>query len=438
MDSSEMVRQLEELAGLHAQGTLTAEECAAAEERLLRITATPPPAHSDAVPIRNPVPDTHVTARESVGPPGQLDRPGVSALVDADLRGVAQDRRRSGTATAMLVGGGVSFVTFLALPIASVPFLGSITGVALAGHASEVSAFGWPWLVLVATAAVTGLGAWQRFAGGHRPAAAPGRTAIVSGGRTRPPGPPASVGAQDTIAPPSPCAGRIRDSCTLLSSGDGGLHMAAVDRSAQGGRHGMPSGRAWPLRLGVVAVVLLGAVGCGGSGSTQLTSRSPTPSTTSSSANATMSPTVTASASTGQSSTGQSAPAGGASQQVYLADMRPVNGYVSTDDAEVNGKPLAHTVLIGVGDEVEYNLGRQWRQLQATVGLRDDSGSSIQVRFEAFGDGRPLYSRVFMLGQSEQINLDVTEVLRLRLVNTVTAHPELGSTAAWGSAHVIG
>jgi hypothetical protein len=43
-----------------------------------------------------------------------------------------------------------------------------------------------------------------------------------------------------------------------------------------------------------------------------------------------------------------------------------------------------------------------------------------------------------MLGQSEQINLDVTEVLRLRLVNTVTAHPELGSTAVWGSAHVIG
>ena len=89
-------------------------------------------------------------------------------------------------------------------------------------------------------------------------------------------------------------------------------------------------------------------------------------------------------------------------------------------------------------DQVEYNLARHWRHLTATVGLHDDSSSSIQVRVEAFGDERPLYGRVFALGQSEQVDLDVTGVLRLRLATTVTANPGVGSTVVWGAAQVTG
>jgi len=64
----------------------------------------------------------------------------------------------------MLVGGAVVFLSFVALPMASAPFLGSITGSGLAKHASECEVLGWLWLILIAAIAVTGLGAWQRLA----------------------------------------------------------------------------------------------------------------------------------------------------------------------------------------------------------------------------------------------------------------------------------
>jgi hypothetical protein len=86
--------------------------------------------------------------------------------------------------------------------------------------------------------------------------------------------------------------------------------------------------------------------------------------------------------------------------------------------------------------QVEYNLGRHWKHLQATVGLRDDSATNAQVRMDAFGDERPLYSHVFALGQSDQMNLDVSGVLRLRLVATLTSTPNGHATPVWGEARL--
>jgi len=53
--------------------------------------------------------------------------------------------------------------------MASAPILGSITGSGLAGYASEEGALGWLWLIPIAAAALTGLGAWTRFASNLAP-----------------------------------------------------------------------------------------------------------------------------------------------------------------------------------------------------------------------------------------------------------------------------
>jgi hypothetical protein len=63
----------------------------------------------------------------------------------------------------VLIGGAVAFLSFLALPMASLPLLGSITGAGLASHASDEAELGWLWLVLLASLAMIALGAWQCF-----------------------------------------------------------------------------------------------------------------------------------------------------------------------------------------------------------------------------------------------------------------------------------
>jgi len=121
--------------------------------------------------------------------------------------------------------------------------------------------------------------------------------------------------------------------------------------------------------------------------------------------------------------------------------MSTVSGGIITGEAEVNGMLFAHSLVMDVTfgpDTVEYNLGRHWQHLQATVGLRDDSAAHAQVRLEAFGDERPLYSHAFSLGESEQINLDVSGVLRLRVVATPAANPNDRGIPIWGDAQLTG
>ena len=206
MDGSDMVRQLRELADLQAQGTLTPEEFAAAKARLLRASADPPPpASSDTAPRGHSNPggdiqqNTAAAAAAQPAPPGPgrpeppngpagptLARPSPSASGPSGSGGeipftpprfgrgpewssvsisrMVTATSRSGPATATLVGGAVAFLSFLILPMASAPFLGSITGAGLASHASDYGVLGWLWLVLIASGVITGLGAWQRFA----------------------------------------------------------------------------------------------------------------------------------------------------------------------------------------------------------------------------------------------------------------------------------
>lgn len=197
-----------------------------------------------------------------------------------------------------------------------------------------------------------------------------------------------------------------------------------------------------PLAAAVTTALAVSA--CGGS--------------TSSSAQATSSPTastpLTSSAGPGSSPASASAPPASASpspsapspsqavSSQYLDALNPVSGSgdLFTGSAEVNGQQCANSVYLDLNPgpgNVSYNLGRQWRDLAATVGLSDDSPENEKVQFQIFADGRSIYNHVFVLGQSQQINLNVSGVLRLELVGTL-ASAYVGQTeAVWGNANLM-
>ncbi|GAA3610446.1 hypothetical protein GCM10022419_114310 [Nonomuraea rosea] len=123
MDDLEMVRRLRQLAQLHSRGSLTDEEFALAKERLLSRAEGP----------------VHIPGPRSTG-----------------VRLAA---------TTFLAGGVLALFAFFAMPMGSLPLLGSVTGPDLAGMASEeggseVGALALLWLVPMAAATTAVLGAW--------------------------------------------------------------------------------------------------------------------------------------------------------------------------------------------------------------------------------------------------------------------------------------
>jgi len=127
------------------------------------------------------------------------------------------------------------------------------------------------------------------------------------------------------------------------------------------------------------------------------------------------------------------------SSSQYLEELTPVanSGSLNTGGAEANGSFFAQSVMLYLNPgpaSVEYNLGRHWQRLVATVGLRDDSAENQRFQFQAFADGRLIYNHTFALGQSRHISLDVTGVLRLELVVTIASDYVGPAYAVWGNA----
>jgi hypothetical protein len=65
---------------------------------------------------------------------------------------------------------------------------------------------------------------------------------------------------------------------------------------------------------------------------------------------------------------------------------------------------------------IDFDLSRSYSLFTARLGVRDDTTGTNSVQIRVVGDGRELYSRSFALGQSEDVALSVTEVLRLRIL----------------------
>ncbi|WP_243657422.1 serine/threonine-protein kinase [Parafrankia sp. BMG5.11] len=144
---------------------------------------------------------------------------------------------------------------------------------------------------------------------------------------------------------------------------------------------------------------------------------------------------------------------------VHLADSRQlqVRGSVETGQATVGGVAQPRSLIINavaysyheeplkVG-QVEFDLGRHFLRFQTTVGLADDATSSVKYLVEVHGDGRRLTEYTLGLGEAEQVDLDVTGILRLRLSTTLLGEEETvdssyayyRSSTVFGDARVIG
>jgi hypothetical protein len=89
--------------------------------------------------------------------------------------------------------------------------------------------------------------------------------------------------------------------------------------------------------------------------------------------------------------------------------------------AVVNGRQYSDALLLKPmcygGDDSRsgsYNLGRDWSTLSFTAGLTDTAtDQTMQVTVE--GDGEVLLAVTVTLGQPEEVEIDVSDVLRLRI-----------------------
>lgn len=128
----------------------------------------------------------------------------------------------------------------------------------------------------------------------------------------------------------------------------------------------------------------------------------------------------------------------------YLADL-PV---VTIDDFQsgsydANGQTYAHSLAAHMsyyGDQAKssYNLGRHYRRLVGTLGLSDTTEDpKAKISFEVFADGRKVFDKTVPFGSTVELDLDVTNVLRLEVVNGKIALDGAG-LAVWGDLHLLG
>jgi hypothetical protein len=84
---------------------------------------------------------------------------------------------------------------------------------------------------------------------------------------------------------------------------------------------------------------------------------------------------------------------------------------------------------------VEYNLSRDFDAMVATVGYDDDSPADGRVRLEVFADNEKVYEEDFGLGTVRDFDLDVTDVLRLRVEWTLLEGDE--ARVAFGEPELV-
>jgi serine/threonine-protein kinase len=130
----------------------------------------------------------------------------------------------------------------------------------------------------------------------------------------------------------------------------------------------------------------------------------------------------------------------------YLSDLSAVNDDPNSGTRNIAGRSYPHSIYDTTSTchrshTYEYNLGKHYRQAQATVGLADSSASSGgKVLFEAFLDDRRAFTATVGLNQAVPMHLNAQNVLRLTLQMTYVG-PRSGDcledTAVWGGARLL-
>jgi hypothetical protein len=140
-------------------------------------------------------------------------------------------------------------------------------------------------------------------------------------------------------------------------------------------------------------------------------------------------------------STGQAASTAPASQYLSNFDSVASSGSLFAGNLEVNGRHYRNSVMqiLDPGpDSVSYNLRRQWRTLEMTLGLSDSSTENEMLQFRVTADDRIIYTGNFTRAQSRHVRLNVAGVLRLDLTTTLVSDYTGSADAVWGSVKLLG
>jgi hypothetical protein len=131
------------------------------------------------------------------------------------------------------------------------------------------------------------------------------------------------------------------------------------------------------------------------------------------------------------------------------SDSAASTGSARSGTFSTNGIEYPHSIQTTAGcfnDDggdfwADYDLGRNFRTFTATVGLRDDCDADESVTWRVEADGVAIASGAARLGESQELELDVDGVLRLRLLMNEPDAPRkscLGDRLwlVWGAATV--
>ncbi|MGY1831649.1 protein kinase [Geodermatophilus sp. SYSU D01180] len=80
--------------------------------------------------------------------------------------------------------------------------------------------------------------------------------------------------------------------------------------------------------------------------------------------------------------------------------------------------PVSSSTSCGDTVSIQYDLGRSYREFEATVGLSDGSQSAGLIQFDVFVDGRSVFTQTATLGAPVPVAVDVTGGLRLNVSAT--------------------
>jgi hypothetical protein len=118
----------------------------------------------------------------------------------------------------------------------------------------------------------------------------------------------------------------------------------------------------------------------------------------------------------------------------YIEELRNLAGEgYDIGPVEINGIDYEHGMSHWRDTSAEYNLARRYGQLRTTIGVLDTATWGASVTFEVWLDGQRVYSRQIAIGEDATFSLDITRMLRLRLV---LRGVDQGETAAWADAHL--
>lgn len=105
-------------------------------------------------------------------------------------------------------------------------------------------------------------------------------------------------------------------------------------------------------------------------------------------------------------------------------------------DGEVHNNALVTEAGCSVCDHwVEYNLSRSWGTFDATVGLDDNSRSGKNMTFTVYADGERVATETVTLGETVDIEADVSGALRLRLE---VESDDTDLVAVWAAPTLVG